>query len=75
MSQRRLHSFGEAVFNNVVSFGIAYGINLIVIPVFRRTLTDNQTALWLTTIFSIVSIVRQYILRRFFNWLHLRQSK
>lgn len=74
MSQRRLHSLGEAVFNNFVSFGVAYAINLAVLPVFRRTLTDAQAAFWLTFLFTIVSLIRQYFIRRLFNWWHHRNG-
>jgi hypothetical protein len=75
MKQRRLHSFGEAVFNNIVSFAVAYCINLAVIPTFRRTMTDSQVAFWLTMLFTLVSLVRQYFIRRFFNWWHHRKPE
>lgn len=74
MKQRRIHSLGEAIFNNLVSFGVAYSINLAVLPVFRRTMTNAQTAFWLTMLFTVVSIVRSYFIRRLFNWWHHREK-
>lgn len=75
MSQRRLHSLGEAVLNNLISFGVAYSINLVVLPEFRRHLTTKEEAFWLTVIFSVVSIVRQYFIRRLFNWWHHHRNQ
>lgn len=73
--QSHKHSVAEAVFSNIIAFGISYGINLLVLPWFRRELTDGEAALWLTLLFSVVSIVRGYLVRRLFNWLHIRQAR
>lgn len=76
MSQSRKHSLAEAVFNNVVSFTIAYAVNLIAIPAFQSSgMTGREMAFWLTLTFSVISIIRQYIIRRFFNRIHVKTSQ
>ena len=67
MSQTRLESFLEAASSTAIGFAISFVVwQAIAKPVFgyEVTLVDN---FWLTTIFTVVSLARQYIFRRFFN--------
>lgn len=66
MSQSRKGSLLEAVANIAVGFGIAMLTTHIVMPWFGHhlTLSDN---FWITAIFTVVSLVRSYTLRRVFN--------
>jgi hypothetical protein len=66
-AQTRLESFLEAASSTAFGFAISFGVwQSIAGPIFgyHVTLVDN---FWLTTIFTVVSLVRQYVFRRFFN--------
>jgi len=76
MKQRKLHSLGEAVFNIFVSIGFAYALNITALPAFRHSrLTDSQIALLVTAMFTVVSLIRQYFIRRLFNWWHHKEEE
>lgn len=65
--QTKLESFLEAATSTAFGFAISFAVwQSIAKPVFGYdvTLMDN---FWLTTIFTVVSLARQYIFRRFFN--------
>jgi uncharacterized protein (DUF2062 family) len=66
MSQSRLMSGVEAVTNVAVGYGVAVGTQLAVLPWFgvRLSLSDN---LLIGVVFTVVSLVRSYALRRLFN--------
>lgn len=66
MSQSRLMSVVESVTNVAVGYGVAVGTQLAVFPLFgiEASLSDN---LAIGAVFTIVSLVRSYALRRLFN--------
>ena len=66
MSQSRLMSVVESVTNVAVGYGVAVGTQLAVFPLFgiEASLSDN---LAIGAIFTVVSLVRSYALRRLFN--------
>lgn len=66
MSQTRLGSFAEAWFNVAVGFGINYMGNIFILPLFGLHVTYGQ-AFWIGVIFTIISVARSYLLRRFMN--------
>ncbi len=65
--QSRWLSFVEAVTNIVVGYCLAVLTQIIVFPLFglRTTLVEN---LLIGGLFTIVSLVRGYVLRRLFNF-------
>jgi hypothetical protein len=62
-------SFAEAMLNILVGCGVALVTQIVVFPWFgiHIPLSDD---LWITAIFTVVSLVRSYFLRRMFNKLH-----
>lgn len=65
--QSRVDSFMEAVTNTAIGLGIAITMNATVTPwILHRpvSLVENSV---LSAIFTIVSIIRSYTLRRLFN--------
>ena len=66
MSQSRRMSAAEAVANVAVGYGVAIATQMTVFPLFglAATLGDN---LAIGAIFTVVSLVRSYALRRVFN--------
>lgn len=69
--QKKRHSLLEALLSTAIGFGIAFAANFTVLPWFgyKPTVVEN---LLITTIFTIISVVRGYAVRRLFNWLHVR---
>ncbi len=66
MSQTRLGSFIESWANVVVGFGINWCANLAILPLFGFHVTGAQ-AFGMGVIFTVISVVRSYALRRAFN--------
>lgn len=66
--QSRLMSFIEALANVVVGFWLAVIAQLIVFPLFGLSVSFGQH-LGLATLFTGVSLMRGYVLRRLFETL------
>ena len=66
MTQSRLMSGVEAVANVAVGYGVAVGTQIVVFPWFGLDPSLSDT-LVIGAIFTVVSIVRSYALRRLFN--------
>lgn len=64
--QSRWMSFVEALTNILVGYGIAVSTQILVFPIFglQSTLTEN---LKIGAVFTAVSIVRSFALRRLFE--------
>ena len=66
MRQSRLMSLVEALTNVVVGYGAPVGTQLLVFPLFGLEATLRQS-LGIGAIFTLVSLVRAYVLRRAFE--------
>jgi hypothetical protein len=69
--QKLTHSIYEKLFENVIAFFIAMLAGAIIYPMygFRPPVNENaQIVIW----FTIISFARGLIVRRFFNFLHMR---
>lgn len=64
--QSRLSSFVEAVINVAIGFVVSLALTAIVLPAYGHTVSLSQN-LQITGIFTVSSILRSYMLRRFFN--------
>ena len=72
MGQSRFASLVESVLNIVIGYGVAVLAQLLIFPLFdiHITLSDN---LMIGALFTLVSLVRSYALRRLFNLLQIRK--
>ena len=68
MAQTKLGSFTEAWANIAVGFGINWTANMLVLPLFGFDVTGSE-AFGIGVIFTGISLVRSYVLRRWFNGL------
>ncbi|WP_233343669.1 hypothetical protein [Burkholderia cepacia] len=68
MSQTKRNSLIEALTNTAIGYCINYTANLIVFPFFGMHISPKANIL-LGLIYTGISIVRGYVLRRFFNRL------
>ena len=73
MKQSRLMSLVESLANVLVGYGVAVATQILVFPLFNLTLTFSENLL-IGLIFTVVSIVRSYALRRGFEALRVRQT-
>lgn len=68
MRQSRVMSLVEAVANVAVGYGMAVLVQIVLFPLFGVTVTVRQN-LVIGLAFTAVSLVRSYLLRRFFEVL------
>jgi hypothetical protein len=66
--QTKLGSFVEAWANIAVGFSINFVANLVVMPWFGFHVTPTD-AFGIGVIFTVISLARSYVLRRWFNGL------
>lgn len=65
-AQTRRESIIEAWTNIVIGFSINYAANLLLLPLVGAQLTASNN-FWLGWIYTAVSILRQFAVRRWFN--------
>jgi hypothetical protein len=68
MAQTKLGSIAEAWANIAVGFTINYFANLTIFPLFGMHISAANN-FWLGCIYTVISLVRSYVLRRYFNGL------
>ena len=66
MQQTKLGSLIESTMNIFIGYGVALLSQIIVFPLFdiNVSLTTN---LWIGAWFTLISLVRSYVIRRWFN--------
>ena len=72
MKQSRLMFLVESLANVLVGYGVAVATQMLVFPLFGLAVTISENLL-IGLIFTAVSIVRSYALRRGFEALRVRQ--
>ncbi len=72
MKQSKWMSLVESIANVVVGYGVAVVTQMLVFPLFGLAVTLNQN-LMIGLIFTGVSLVRSYLLRRAFEARRVRQ--
>ncbi len=68
--QKKRHSFMESILNVAIGYGVALATQIAVFPLFgmQVSIIDN---LAIGGIFTVVSIIRSYYVRRLFNAFHI----
>ena len=67
--QSRLMSMIEAIANVLVGFWVSVLAQMLVLPLFDLQVSFGQS-IGMGLIFTVVSLVRSYLLRRAFNAIH-----
>lgn len=75
MSQSRKGSLIEALINVLIGFGINFTANLIILPQFGMTTLTLATNFTIGIIYTVISIVRSYVIRRWFNSMIVRAAE
>lgn len=69
MSQTKAGSVVESLANIVVGFGVNFCANMLILPLFGfQNLTLGKNFV-IGMLYTVVSLVRSYVLRRWFNGL------
>lgn len=72
MGQTRRGSLLESLVNIVVGYSINFTANLLIFPLFGWHISPREN-LTLGVIYTGISLVRSYGLRRLFNWRAVRK--
>lgn len=64
--QLKRHSAIEAITNICVGYGINFTANMVILPLFGFDISVAQN-LFLGTLYTVISLIRSYVLRRVFN--------
>lgn len=69
MEQSKKNSLIESFVNVALGLITGFLVNFIMLPLLgmHPSLGDN---IIITAVFAVISIVRSYVIRRFFNWSH-----
>jgi len=67
--QTRSQSATEAVMNILIGYTINFIANFTLFPLFGWEISIQQNLI-IGVIYTIISFVRSYMLRRFYNWYH-----
>lgn len=70
--QSRLSSAAEIAISTTVGFFLSLLIGYFIFPAMFHTNVSHETNIVVTTIFTVASVARGYLMRRFFNWLDHR---
>jgi hypothetical protein len=69
MSQTKLGSIAEAAANIAVGFTINFIANWLILPLFGFTALTLRMNFEIGLLYTAISLVRSYVLRRWFNGL------
>ena len=64
--QSKKESMIESLTSTTIGIIIGIVLNLTILPIFGYPVSWSDS-LWISVIFTIVSIIRSYVIRRFFN--------
>jgi hypothetical protein len=66
MEQTRLGSLIESVMNILIGYGVALASQILIFPLFDIHV-PLSTNLWIGAWFTLISLIRSYVIRRWFN--------
>ena len=69
--QTRLGSLTETISNLVIGFFVSMVVNGLLLPYMGHHVTIRENLI-IVLVFTVVSVIRSYSLRRFFNWIAIR---
>mgnify|MGYP003631072227 FL=1 len=69
MSQTKKQSIIEVIANTVVGFIISVGVSVLLFPLMGIPVTFGEN-IGITLIFTVISLVRSFVMRRIFNKIH-----
>lgn len=67
MSQSRKHSLMESLLNTASAFVISWLTMWFIVPLIWPIDTGAERSFWITVMYTVMSIIRNYFWRRYFN--------
>lgn len=67
-------SLVETVVSTAIGYSVATAANYYILPLFGLPVSWGSAS-WIGVIFTIISLIRGYLVRRFFNYLHSREPE
>lgn len=64
--QTKKQSMIESLTSTTIGIIIGIVLNLTILPIFGYPVSLSDS-LWISVIFTVISIIRSYVIRRFFN--------
>lgn len=71
--QSKKHSLFETVFSTAIGYALALTTQYLVFPLYGMHITFNQNV-QISIIFTVVSLLRGYFVRRLFNTLYSKRK-
>jgi hypothetical protein len=71
--QTRLQSFIESLLNVAIGYGVALSAQILIFPLFEIHISFSDNLL-IGLFFTVISIIRGYLVRRLFNHIHRSQA-
>ena len=66
MNQTKIESLLESIVNIIIGYGVALASQLLIFPMFGIDVPFSAN-LWIGLWFTLISLVRSYVIRRWFN--------
>ncbi len=67
--QTRKQSAIESVINILFGYLINFSANMLILPLFGFNISAIQN-LFLGVLYTLISFIRSYVIRRYYNWKH-----
>lgn len=74
LGQSRRASLAEALLNIIIGFWISVLANIWLLPLWGYTVSLTQ-GIEIGLLFTLVSLLRSYVLRRAFNYFHITSKR
>jgi hypothetical protein len=71
--QSKRWSIIEAMSNNIIGYIIAVVMYKLVLPIFGYNVSWSQSNV-IVIVFTIISIIRSYLIRRIFNYINTKRT-
>lgn len=71
MTQSKRGSVIETVTGTAIGYSVAVVTQIVIFPLFDLHVSASEN-LAIAAVFTIISLVRGYWVRRLFNWLHIK---
>lgn len=71
IGQKKRHSIIEICIGTAIGYFVAIITQRIIFPLFDIQVSHSEN-FTIAGIFTVVSLVRGYFVRRLFNWLHIK---
>jgi len=66
MNQTKIQSLIESMMNIMIGYGVALASQLAIFPIFNINVPLSSN-LWIGAWFTLISLIRSYVIRRWFN--------